>query len=223
MTEDDYSWIAPLLHFADSTLPVGAYAHSFGLEGMVQLGQVTDVESFETFLLRDVTHALLAVDIPLTARAHIAAMDSDTVELQKLDQLANALRPTRQLRSASSKIGRQQYCIYSANWERTPFELPHYHASIVMGLSMARQGVPVQGALYSVAYQTYSALLQASLKLIPIGPAATQRLLQSCLKHISPQLTAAGSLQEDEIGSFNPLWDIAASSHERAPARLFLS
>ena len=39
----DWAWMGPMLHFSDSALPVGAYAHSFGLEGMCQDGVVRDV------------------------------------------------------------------------------------------------------------------------------------------------------------------------------------
>lgn len=222
-TQDEYDWVAQLLHFSDSVLPVGAYAHSFGLEGVCQQGVVIDVEGLETFLLRDVSHALLAVDLPLVAKAHAAMMDGCLDEVCRLDQLSWALRPTRQLREAASKIGRQQMKIYENTWGEKMRKLPRQQSPVVVGMTFALEGVPKEAALWSLAYQTYSALVQASLKLVPIGPAATQQLLYKSLSAIAPHIKQASRIAEDEIGSFNPMWDIAASKHERAAARLFLS
>ena len=220
----DFDWIARVLHFSDSALPVGAYAHSFGLEGVIQMGIVHDKETLRTFLKRDVTTALAHIDLPLTALAHHAAMDGQDEELKRLDQLSFALRPTRQLREAASKIGRQQASIYSKTWSKVEkIKLPHEQSPIVLGALFAYEKAPVMAAMWSMAYQTFSALLQAALKLLPIGPGATQELLHDALSSISKRLEAALQIPESEIGSFNPVWDIGASQHEHAPARLFIS
>jgi len=119
---DDWNWVTRLLHFSDSALPVGSYAHSFGLEGVCQMGIVDDANSLSLFLKRDVAHALRTIDLPLLALAHKAAMDGAAEKLALLDQLSWALRPTRQLREAASKIGRQQWKLYQRTWNDS-FEL----------------------------------------------------------------------------------------------------
>ncbi|MGJ8677251.1 MAG: urease accessory protein UreF [Akkermansiaceae bacterium] len=220
----EFDWIARVLHFSDSALPVGAYAHSFGLEGVCQMGIVHDKETLRRFLKRDVTTALTHIDLPLTAHAHDAAIDGNTKLLKELDQLSFALRPTRQLREAASRIGRQQANIYSKTWAGfEEMDLPHQQSPIVLGALYAQEKAPVMAALWSMAYQTFSALLQAALKLLPIGPAATQEILHDALKNISSQLELAKNLPLNDIGSFNPIWDIAASQHEHTAARLFIS
>ena len=221
---DDWNWVSRLLHFSDSALPVGAYAHSFGLEGVCQMGVVHDSESLDLFLKRDVSHALRTIDLPLLVHAHAAAMDGVVEEIARLDQVSWALRPTRQLREAASKIGRQQWLLYQRTWnESVTVTLPHYQSPIVLGIISANEGIPVNAALSSLAYQTFSALLQAALKLLPLGPRATQQLLHGALEALSKHLDSATQTPEDEIGSFNPIWDIGASQHESADARLFIS
>jgi len=221
---DDLAWIAPLLHLSDSALPVGAYAHSTGLEGMVQMGIISDADSFGHFLLRDVAHSLRNIDLPLVAKAHAATLDGHHDELERLDRLSWALRPSRQIREATSTIGRQQLRIYRETWSApSALPLPHYQYPVVLGMIAAFSEVPVRGALLSLAYQTYSGLVQASLKLLPVGPQATQKLLHQALVNIVPMMADCLEFPDDELGSFNPVWDIAASRHERAPARMFLS
>jgi len=223
---ESFEWIAHVLHFSDSALPVGAYAHSFGLEGICQLGVVKDKETLHTFLIRDVTTALAQIDLPLVARAHAAALDQDAEFLYYLDQLSYALRPTRQLRDAASRIGKQQASLYSKTWSNLNNNLdnlPHKQSPIILGAIMAYENAPVMAALWSTAYQTFSALLQAALKLIPIGPAATQELLHNALLNIKQYFKTSIHKSLADIGNFNPLWDIAAARHEHAPARLFIS
>jgi len=222
----DWNWIARVLHFSDSALPVGAYAHSFGLEGVCQLGFIKDKETLRTFLNRDVVHSLAQVDLPLVAHAHAAALQKNTALLTELEQLSFALRPTRQLREAASRIGKQQLKIYQATWARIEdsySDLPHLQSPIILGIILAEEGAPVTAALWSLAYQTFSALLQAMLKLLPIGPSATQELLHDAMTHIQSHFDDALALNQEDIGSYNPIWDIAASRHEHAPARLFIS
>ena len=222
---ESWDWAARLLHFSDSALPVGAYAHSFGLEGVCQMGVVCDRESLGEFLGRDVAHALLSIDLPILASAQRAAEAGSAAELQRLDQLSWAMRPTRQLREAASKIGRQQWALHQRTWGEgaLSIELPHRQSPVVMGQICAAGGVPAMPALWSLSYQTYSALLQAALKLLPIGPAASQQLLHAAMHAIGPSLPAVMRLPELEWGSFNPVWDIAASQHESAAARMFIS
>jgi urease accessory protein len=221
-----WEWLARVLHFSDSALPVGAYAHSFGLEGVCQMGIVHDKETLKTFLHRDVVTALTHIELPLVAHAYQAAMDGKIEELKKLDQLSFALRPTRQLREAASRIGKQQANIYGRTWadsDNISSKLTHQQSPIVLGVIYAHEKAPLMAALWSMAYQCYSALLQAALKLLPIGPAATQELLHGALIIIRKQLDISRKMTIDEIGSFNPVWDIGASQHEHAAARLFIS
>lgn len=221
---EDWNWVAPLLHFSDSALPVGAYAHSFGLEGVCQSGVVCDRQSLSEFLCRDVAHALQCIDLPLSAKTHASAMDGNLAEIKRLDELSWALRPTRQLREAASKIGRQQWLLYRKTWQREiELTLPCYQSPVVLGVIGAHESIPVLPLLHSLTYQTFSALLQAALKLLPIGPGASQSILHEALSVTVPLLESSCELPEESWGSFNPLWDIGAAAHERAHARLFIS
>lgn len=220
-----FSWITRMLHFSDSALPVGAYAHSFGLEGMCQMGVVYDKETLRTYLIRDVSASLTQVDLPLTAHAYNHALEGETQELYELDKLSYALRPSRQLRGAASSIGRQQLKLYQNTWGKSEdlIDLPHCQSPIIMAIIFANEKAPIEALLSSIAYQTYSALLQASLKLLPLGPSSTQELLHDSMVHIEAFFSIALETPVENLGSFNPTWDIAASRHEHAEARLFIS
>jgi urease accessory protein len=221
MEEED---LAMMLQFADSTLPVGGYAHSFGLEGMCQAGIVQTADELRLFLFRDVSHSLLTVDLPLMLRAYQAALDLDQAAIRHWDETAWAMRPTNQLREAASRIGRQTWMLYQKTWRALEGDyFVHYQAPIVSGVIFAERGAPEKAAYWTIVYQTFSALVQSALKLLPIGPAAAQLILRDALQKMAGRFHFVQSTKDTEIGSFNPLWDIAASQHERADARLFIS
>ena len=71
MTTDPWLW---LLQANDTAYPSGAYAHSFGLEELVEAGVVMDAADLERFLEKQVLPALLTFEVPFFARAHAAAV-----------------------------------------------------------------------------------------------------------------------------------------------------
>ncbi|MEJ6643453.1 MAG: urease accessory UreF family protein [Akkermansiaceae bacterium] len=222
MMEDDS--MGMMLQFSDSTLPVGSYAHSFGLEGMCQAEMIKTVDDLRLFLVRDVSHSLMTVDLPLMLRGYQAALELDGELIRHWDEVAWAMRPTRQLREAAGRIGRQTWLLYQKTWrELEGGSFVHYQAPIVSGVIFAERGVSSKAASWTVVYQTFSALVQSALKLLPLGPSAVQLVLRDALVAIGDEFAVASAISDEELGSFNPLWDIAASRHERADARLFIS
>ena len=93
----------------------------------------------------------------------------------------------------------------------------------MLGAIFAEAGAPEEAALQVIIYQTYSALVQANLKLLPVGPSRMQEVLKQSVASATTKLHEIKAISDEQLGSFNPLWDIAAARHERAPARLFIS
>lgn len=227
-SQNSYQWLAVLMHYSDGVLPVGAYAHSMGLEGLVQAGAIQTSKDLGRFLERDVMDALCRTDIPLAGHAWRCAKLGDAQGLMQLDELSLAARPSRQLREAASKIGRQQWKIYQQTWAKDKsasdmISWEYYQSPVVMGYIFNKEQLPIDAVAWSLSYQTLSLFLQAALKLIPIGPRATQSLLHRAMEVGSERVQQALHIPTEAIGSSNPLWDLASARHEQAPARMFLS
>ena len=93
----------------------------------------------------------------------------------------------------------------------------------MLGTILELERTPLDAALWSCSYQTFSALLQAALKLLPIGPRMNQQLLHQALRACQPAIDQAPNIAAEDIGSANPTWDLAASLHAHAQARMFIS
>ncbi|HEY4299617.1 MAG TPA: urease accessory UreF family protein [Candidatus Didemnitutus sp.] len=229
---DPVAWIAGLLQAGDALYPTGSFAHSFGLEGLVQNGVVHDRESLRQLLLLSTLPALRQADLPLCAHARRAFAGPDWGEIRDLCELASALKTAREARLAAERIGRQRAEL-AASLHRSELAAgflrradaenwPHA-AAISAGLEGCVLGAPETAVLAALFYSTIAALVSAAMKLLRLGQNASQSLLTEILALAPAAIAFAQKVPRDEIGWFNPWLDIAAARHEFADARLFIS
>jgi urease accessory protein len=225
-------WVAGLLQTADSFYPTGAYAHSHGLEGLVQSGVVHDRATLRTFLLDSVLPALARADLALAVQAWKAAGEGpDWVMLRELCFLGAALRGAREPRDASWAVGRQRLELiaelrggFAAEFNRRAvageWPTPACLAAAAEGRTL---GAPLDAVLAAIIYTTAAGFIAASVKLLRLGQNACQSLLTETLAQTPVLIAQALLLDAGDIGTFNPWWDIAAARHETADFRLFIS
>ena len=228
----DAAWLCGLLQAGDSFYPTGSYAHSFGLEGLVQENVIRDRETLRKFIFQSTLPALRHAELPLAAHAWRAFGEADWKLIGELCVLSSALKTAREARVASENIGRQRAEL-SANLRATPLaqefvrranaeNWPHSSA-----VSAALEGrvldAPLTAVLSGISYATLSSLLSAAMKLLRLGQNASQSLLTEALAASPALIAAAAATSFEEIGWFNPWLDIAAARHESAEARMFIS
>ncbi len=228
------SWLVGLLQAGDSFYPTGGYAHSFGLEGLVELGVVRDRATLATFFRLSVLPALRQAELPLAARAH-AALDPaapDWPRVAELCVLAHALKSPRELRTATENIGRQRaelaarlhgHALAADYLARAAAGGWPFSAAVSAALEGRVLGAPREAVLAGIVYSTLAATLAAAMKLLRIGQNAGQSLLTETLAETPALIAAALAVPPDEIGWFNPWLDIASARHETADARMFIS
>lgn len=233
-TNTDAAWILGLLQAGDSFYPTGGYAHSFGLEGLVELGVVRDRATLASFFRLSVLPALRQAELPLASHAY-AALDPaalDWPRVAELCTLAHALKSPRELRAATENIGRQRaellsrlhaHPLSAAYLDRAAGGSWPFSAAVSAALEGRILGAPRDAVLAGICYSTLSATLSAAMKLLRIGQNAGQSLLTEALAEAPALIAAAASIPLDEIGWFNPWLDIASARHESASARMFIS
>jgi urease accessory protein len=240
-TAEGVAWMAGVLQMADTFYPTGAYAHSFGLEGMIELGAVRDRETLREFLVRSALPALRQAELPVVIHAWVAlGATADGGRLEEVDWekvgelcvLASALKSAKEARLAAENIGRQRvelaaklrgHALAVEFVQRAEAEGWPYSPSVAAALETRVLGAPLEAALASVYYASIAGLLAAAMKLLRLGQNRAQTLLTEMMGRAPEIVTAAKAVPVSEIGWFNPWLDIAAARHERAAARLFIS
>ena len=228
----DAAWLVGLLQAGDSFYPTGSYAHSFGLEGLVQQGVVRNRETLRKFVFLSALPALRHTDLPLAAHAWRAFATPDWTRLGELCVLSSALKTAREARTASENIGRQRaelmaslrnHALAHEFLRRTTAETWPCSPAISAALEGRVLDAPLPAVLAGIAYATLSSLLSAAMKILRLGQNASQSLLTEALTGAPAMIAAAEATPFDEIGWFNPWLDIAAARHESADSRMFIS
>lgn len=231
-TNTDAAWLCGLLQASDSFYPTGSYAHSFGLEGLVQAGVVHDRATLRDFLLLSVVPALRQSELPLAAHAWRAFAGPDWETLGELSLLSAALKTAREARAATENIGRQRAELVASLRQHAPAaeflrrataEGWPCSSAVSAALEGRSLGAPLTAVLAGIYYATVASLLAAAMKLLRLGQNASQSLLTELMGLAPGVIAAAEIIPVDEIGWFNPWLDIAAARHEAADSRMFIS
>lgn len=220
-------WLPWLLQVNDSQFPSGAYAHSQGLEELVQRGLVPKPDDVEKFLHEQVIPSLRAFELPFLARAHGAAVAHDFKELRRLDDELDAWKLAAELRQASRQIGSRRLALTRKLQDSTlaveyaATDAPCHHL-VVCAIELKTLPVAAAGCAY--AQQALSGYASSAMKLVRMGQERCQSMVRGAIAAIAPHLEDSVKLEPGQrIGWFNPLIEIASMRHARAHERLFIS
>jgi urease accessory protein len=225
-----FPWLGRLLQVSDSAFPTGGYAHSYGLEQVVQFGLVWDENSLSHYLQNHVWPMLMHFELPVIRFAQEATREADLSALIGLAQEVEATKSARELREASRSTGQRRLYAFRqmSSWplleafvhEVEEGRVPPHHA-VVYGMGLA--ALPPQALLTSWSFQVLSAVCLSAPKLFRIGQEATQRVLTRALLNMEIKVAHALEVGREEWGFFDPVVEIASMQHEIAYERLFIS
>ncbi|MEO7143451.1 MAG: urease accessory UreF family protein [Bryobacteraceae bacterium] len=200
-----------LLQLADSALPVGAAAHSFGLETLAEEGCLC-AETAESFF-RDYCSEAGLLEVSFVRRAWRGE------DARGLSEEFCARRLARESREAALKIGRRLSQLVNALV--TGMVIPK---SVVYPVAFGAAGAQLDIAENAIALaylrQSLAGLISACQRLMPIGQVAASRMIWN----LKPSICAAALAPEiREVGCFTPLPELASMRHGSLEARLFIN
>lgn len=214
------------LQQGDSQFPSGGFAFSQGLESSSQLASQLGAFNFRNFLHVQINHRWADADRVALVRAH--RISSNLTALAELDQEVEASTFAEGLRSGSRRNGA---ALLTTHARLGTAGAAGYRAMLREGRALGHLPV-VQGLLwhglnldetYCVAiagYQAAASLATAAVRLGLIGALDAQAEIKRVLPLIS--MAASRAIRDDEpIGSFVPLSEIAVALHGRVGQRLF--
>jgi urease accessory protein len=218
-----------LLQLADSAVPIGSAAHSFGLETLIEDG-IVDVRTLKGFLM-DYLYETGMLEVSHCLAAHHSASEEGFVSAWlALNMRLDALKTARESRAASTSLGRRFLQLVADLEDRPQFrqaiqtakaEGVGIHQCTAFGLVGGVLGIDAQRTGLAYLNQNITGLVSACQRLMPLGQTAASQLLWA-LKPI--MIEVINQYKEDTHPvAFTPMIDVASMRHPALNTRLFIS
>ena len=211
-----------LLQLFDSQFPVGAFAHSGGLETYAALGG--SLPELRQVLIAQIDLGWGRSEL---AGAFLAwhAVDGDGVggALERLAQLMDALKVVPSVRETSLGLGRRTRDLLSRIYPHAVVEVTPPHHAVIVGAAGRRLDVEPRDLLLAYSQSLAVGTLTAALRCMPMSPAQAQTLLVEVHARLSQAVDRAMADPEGSLFTATPALDIRSHQQAQLHTRLFQS
>ena len=232
------------MQVTDPTFPIGAYAHSYGLETYVQRGVVSSPATAADYAARQIAGPLCYTELLGMRLANERAREADTEGLTRLEALLAAYKAPTELREGSRKLAARfcrtaaplLVCAGIAGGEDGGARLagvegfaayvsaaPAHLLNSAYGAFACAAGIPLEPLMRRYLYAQVSALVTTCVKAVPLSQTAGQRILRDSYAAQGEAVACALTAPARDLGRAAPGFDVRAIEHETLYTRLFMS
>jgi urease accessory protein len=223
-----------LLHLADSALPIGSLAHSFGLETLVS-AELLRVSDLPEFLHGHLQEAGMLEAVACREAFHLALADGEAFPAARwieINDCLSALKPARESRAASATLGRnflqaamglEDFRALRNAREASLEAGGQIHQSAAFGLVSGALAFDETRAVLAYLHQMSACLISACQRLMPLGQNETTRILWKLKPAIVEVAAGSASFTLETVSCTMPLLDWGAIEHPALATRLFIS
>ena len=229
------------LHLADSALPIGSLAHSFGLETLAAEGLLV-ASNLQTFLRGWLAEAGMREAVFCREAFRLSDTSTESILRERwleMNYLLSARKPARESRIGSLSLGRNFLLAVAAlnelpvlsrllaanEQEQHEPELRRgaAHYCLAFGLVSGFFGFDERRTVLTFLHQSIASMVSACQRLLPLGQTEAARILWSVKPLIVETVDLSSSYGCDDARSFSPLLDWGAMEHPALSTRLFVS
>jgi urease accessory protein len=227
--EDEISYLR-LLQLADSAFPIGALAHSFGLETLVSK-QLIEPKDLLTFLRGYFEEAGIMRAVFCRAGFQVAIGFSGDRWVE-INEHLSALYPARESRTGEAALGQRflmnamkldQFSLVQDALAATKRAGSSIHHGPAFGLVCAVLAFDEELVVLAYLHQLAANLVSAFQRLLPVGQNQAMRLLWNTKASMIEATERSRTLTLEQVGCFMPLLDVGAMEHPALSTRLFIS
>jgi urease accessory protein len=230
-----------LLQLASSTLPVGAYSYSEGLETLAHTGKINSGETLRQWLEQELCTGSIRVEAAVMVRVYQAASHHHVEDIRRWNTWLSAVRETEELRNQSWQMGRSLLrLLQNTDAQPLPTELSSentgvtlaevqqvcgntYNFATAFGLAAVLWQIEAPIALTGYLFSWVTNLIGAGVRLVPLGQTVGQQLMLDLQPRLDRATQEILALADDELTSCSWGLALASMSHETQYSRLFRS
>jgi urease accessory protein len=209
-----------LLQLFDSQFPVGAFAHSGGLETYAQAD--AGLPQLRELLVNQIA---LGWGCGELAAACLAWQATDAADLNRIAGRAGAFKRVPAVRDARVRLGTRTLTLlrrlYPDEMDALDPQPPHH--AVVVGAAARLLDLPVRELLLAHAQSLLTGALAAATRCMPISPAQAQSLLIELQPQIARAVDLVTTDPEEALFTCTPALDIRCDQQGRLYTRLFQS
>ena len=220
-----------LLQFTDSTLPVGAFSFSNGLETAVNQNLVYDAATLEAYV-RSIAIQAAYSDGIAALHAHRAMLQQDYDKLVHIDNYLLLFKMNDEARQMLRRMGKKmielslqvlsdailERWLEDIKIDRSPGTYP-----AAQGAIFALMGLSEEELFSSHQYGVINMVLSAALRCVKVSHYDTQKILFTLNEQSQEFFNEIKTFQLDEMNTFVPQIDILSSLHEKGNMRMFMN
>jgi len=224
------SWLAHI-QLLDSAFPIGAFSHSFGLETLIQEGNVSTVAHLREYC-ETMLYGTWAPCDALAVKAAFCWLPQQLDELWEFDRALHLSRAAQETRDGQRKIGKRLMELGATLHPALPWaSLQEAVRSgravgtypVVYGWLCHGLDVPQGAAATGLLYANVSHCLSTATRAMRLGQTQAQLLLTQLLPQIENAWQEVADRDPWEFATGVPMADIAMQRHESLYSRLFMS
>jgi urease accessory protein len=208
-----------LLQLADSALPVGGLAHSFGLETLIEEGDLVLSDLFG--FLQDLLSEGLFLDAVFCRNAHLIAERGEMID--DLNARLSALKVARESREASLALGRRFSALLGALDPSLAIRPAATHFVLAFGYAGGRFGLGADETVAAFLHQSVTSTISVCQRLLRLGQLEAAQVNWDLKPSIVETTAKSSRLAVDEAYSFAHLPELGSMRHPMLPTRLFVS
>jgi urease accessory protein len=218
-----------VLQLADSALPIGSMAHSFGLEALVfdediDHGVENCARSLGWYIEDSLSESLL-VDAVFCREAHGRALEG--APILELNRQISALRVARESREASLTLG-SRFAALAASLHTDPAlanlaSIEELHHSVAFGYALGILAIDADLTVGALLHQSVLNIISAAQRLLPLGQIQANRIAWELKRVVLDAVERTRHISFSTVCSFAHLPEVASMRHACLPTRLFVS